>query len=112
NAPVPPPTVAAETLIGKPAPAVGLKDASGRIVNIGGDRNGMTRLNFWASWCAVCKKELPVLQKVNDIYSKKGVRFVNISTDGKIAGKEVEDAAKKLQVDIPIALDPTGDGGN
>jgi thiol-disulfide isomerase/thioredoxin len=102
-------TVLAESLIGKPAPAVGLKDASGRNVNIGGARDEVTVVNFWASWCAICKKELPVLQKVNEVYSKKGVRFVNISTDGKVAGKEVEDAAKKLQVDIPIALDPNGD---
>lgn len=36
-------------------------------------------LNFWASWCAPCKKELPVLEKTSNKYSENDVKFIGIN---------------------------------
>ena len=38
-------------------------------------------VNFWATWCAPCKAEIPALSKVYDKYKSKGVVFLGVLTD-------------------------------
>ena len=38
-------------------------------------------LIFWASWCSPCIREIPVIAKLNDLYSKKGLVVTSISID-------------------------------
>jgi len=38
-------------------------------------------INFWATWCAPCVKELPSFEKLNDKYVNKGVKVVLVSLD-------------------------------
>src|SRR5579862_2236169 len=44
-------------------------------------------VNFWATWCAPCKKEIPWLIKLNDAYSSRGLVILGISMDDE--GKKV-----------------------
>ena len=38
-------------------------------------------INFWATWCKPCVKELPVFEKLNSEYKKKGVEVILVSLD-------------------------------
>ncbi len=38
-------------------------------------------INFWATWCIPCVKELPFFQEVHDTYSSKNVKVVLVSLD-------------------------------
>lgn len=38
-------------------------------------------VNFWATWCAPCVKELPYFEKVNENYKDKGVEVLLVSLD-------------------------------
>jgi thiol-disulfide isomerase/thioredoxin len=38
-------------------------------------------VNFWATWCAPCREEIPVFVKLQDRYRDKGLQFVGISID-------------------------------
>jgi len=38
-------------------------------------------VNFWATWCAPCVKELPYFEEINDNYKKKGVEVLLVSLD-------------------------------
>lgn len=38
-------------------------------------------VNFWATWCAPCVKELPYFEKINQIYSDKNVEVLLVSLD-------------------------------
>jgi len=38
-------------------------------------------VNFWATWCAPCQKEIPIFVKMQEKYSSKGLQFVGISID-------------------------------
>lgn len=38
-------------------------------------------INFWATWCKPCVKELPAFEKLNSEYKKKGVEVILVSLD-------------------------------
>jgi thiol-disulfide isomerase/thioredoxin len=38
-------------------------------------------INFWATWCAPCIKELPYFEKLNEVYANQGVEVVLVSLD-------------------------------
>ena len=45
-------------------------------------KNGKTYvINFWATWCAPCVKELPAFEKINKEYSNKNVEVLLVSLD-------------------------------
>ncbi|RMG04288.1 MAG: TlpA family protein disulfide reductase [Nitrospirae bacterium] len=72
---------AIEEMVGKPAPYFSLKGVDGREYSLTDFAGEVILLNFWASWCPPCRKELPVLEKIEGDYNGKGFRVVTISTD-------------------------------
>jgi thiol-disulfide isomerase/thioredoxin len=41
----------------------------------------LTMINLWATWCSPCKKELPDLEKLNQVLSEKNCQIIGIITD-------------------------------
>lgn len=46
-------------------------------------------INFWATWCKPCVKELPYFEQINDKYSSKKLRVILVSLDFKSKTKEL-----------------------
>ena len=68
------------TAVGKPAPELILPDLSKNPHPL--YRTGsFTLLNFWASWCAPCRKEHPELKRLLAVYGAKGFSIIGISLD-------------------------------
>jgi thiol-disulfide isomerase/thioredoxin len=64
-------------------------------------------LNFWASWCAPCRKELPALNALHAEIAPRGGRVVAVSVDEELAN--VERFAKVHALSLPIVADgPAG----
>ena len=63
---------------GAEAPAATFSDAAGKAVSIAGFRGRPVLLNLWASWCAPCVKELPMLEAID---RAGGVRVIAVSQD-------------------------------
>ena len=58
--------------------------------------NKYVLIDFWASWCAPCRKEIPNLKVLYAKYHDKGLQIISISTDRKAADWEKALAAEKL----------------
>ncbi len=90
-------------LDGKPAPAFALRDLQGKKVSLADYRGRPVLVNFWATWCAPCKLEMPWFEQFRQQYAPQGFEILGIAEDD--AGKdEIAKAAKKLGVSYPILL--------
>ena len=97
-------------LLGKPAPPVELKWLDGGDFTLA-DHAGseIVMLDFWATWCGPCVKEMPLLADVADEFKSKGVVFfaVNQGDDRET----IRDFLKQKELEIPVALDASGQTG-
>jgi thiol-disulfide isomerase/thioredoxin len=60
-------------------------------------------VNLWATWCAPCMAELPVLQSLFVQWSPRGVEFAAISQDDRKA--DIDMVVGDLQLTLPVVLD-------
>ncbi len=82
-----------------------LSDQQGTNLNLAEQRGEIILINFWASWCGPCRKEMPVLQKLQDKYQDLGVQVwgVNVEQENQ-AGK---DFLADLDLSFSIFFDQT-----
>lgn len=69
--------------VGQPAPDFTFQTAKGKQTSLSKFKGKTLVLDFWASWCGPCRKEIPNLKRLYDEYNKKGVVFLSVSIDAK-----------------------------
>ena len=86
-----------------------LRDLSGRSVKLSALRGKVVVVDFWASWCVPCKKELPALDGLARRYNaaKKDVVILVINIDKERAKAERFLASAKV-TSCRVLLDPDG----
>ncbi|NYF79479.1 thiol-disulfide isomerase/thioredoxin [Granulicella arctica] len=90
-------------LRGKAAPAFTLVSLDGKKVSLADYKGRPVLVNFWATWCAPCKLEMPWFEEFRAKYAGQGFEVLGIAEDD--AGKdEIAKAAKKLGTTYPILL--------
>jgi thiol-disulfide isomerase/thioredoxin len=94
---------AAEALESSKAPVWELKDPDGQRVKSSDFAGKVVILNFWATWCAPCKAEIPGFIELQKIYGERGLVVVGISIDEHGVAK-VKQFTKELGVNYPIVL--------
>lgn len=92
------------------APDFELESASGETVSLSQFQGQPVIVNFWATWCAPCRAELPDFQRVSDTYSDQGLQFVllNQAEDAETAQSFLDD----LGIDMTTLLDKRGEVAN
>ena len=88
--------------IGEPAPALVLTAIDGRTFDLAKLRGKVVMVNYWATWCAPCRKEMPQLDAFYRRYRSKGLEIVGISID---FDRDLDKARKVAQtVTYPTAF--------
>ncbi|HUO96965.1 MAG TPA: TlpA disulfide reductase family protein [Steroidobacteraceae bacterium] len=62
-------------------PAVTLKDLDGKSHALADWQGKALVINFWATWCAPCRREIPLLNRIRRDYAAKSVEVVGIAVD-------------------------------
>ncbi len=78
------PAAATEPTVGKPAPAFDVTTFDGKHVALADLKGQVVVLNFWATWCAPCKTELPLLDAYYKLRQAAGLRVVAVTTEDSI----------------------------
>src|SRR5262249_38210948 len=68
-------------LAGKPAPAFELKDLAGKKVSIADFKGKTVLLDFWATWCAPCRQEMPIFEKLHREFAGKDLVILTVDVD-------------------------------
>lgn len=91
-----------------PAPDVSVVSlANGNTLNLSELKGKVVLLNFWATWCPPCRKEIPSMMKLNSLMAGKPFQMVAISIDegGKPA---IESFFKESGFSLPAYIDGSG----
>lgn len=88
----------------RPAPNFTLETLEGGNFQLSDHTGEVIVLNFWATWCAPCRIEIPDLIELQDELGEEGVQVVGISLDHD--GREIVEAfAEEVGFNYPIVLD-------
>lgn len=60
-------------------------------------------INFWATWCPPCRKEIPSLIELQEKHGAKGFSVIGISTD-QGGSSLVAKFAQKMQINYPVVI--------
>ena len=91
-------------LRGKPAPAFTLLDLNGKTISLSDFKGRPLVVNFWGTYCAPCKIEMPWLQEFSLKYAADGFQVVGVTYDSEVGKDTIARETQKLGVTYPILL--------
>lgn len=90
--------------IGSHLPEFSVKDLQGRELSSAELRGKVVLIDFWATWCQPCKKEMPGYQKLLDEYGSRGFAVIGLKFDVMRDTENPIQFARKMGVKYPLAV--------
>jgi thiol-disulfide isomerase/thioredoxin len=90
--------------IGSSLPEFSVKDLQGYDVSSAELRGKVVLIDFWATWCQPCKKEMPGYQRLLDKYSTRGFAVIGFKFDTMMDTEEPLSFAGKIGVRYSLAV--------
>lgn len=90
--------------IGSRLPDFSVKDLQGREISSVDLRGKVVLIDFWATWCQPCKKEMPGYQRLLDRHGSKGFAVVGFKFDTMMDTEDPLQFAKSIGVHYPLAI--------
>jgi thiol-disulfide isomerase/thioredoxin len=90
--------------IGSNLPEFSVKDLQGQEISSADLRGKVVLVDFWATWCQPCKKEMPGYQKLVNLYSPRGFAVIGFKFDTMTDVQDPISFAKKIGVRYPLAV--------
>ena len=92
--------------IGSRLPEFSVNDLQGREVSSADLRGKVVLVDFWATWCQPCKKEMPGYQQLLNLYGSRGFAVIGFKFDTMMDMEDPAQFAKKIGVRYPLAVAP------
>ena len=89
-------------LLNRPAPQFSLVDLHGARIDLARDRGKVVLLNFWATWCAPCRVEMPQFVQWQQQFAGQGFQIIGVSIVDSAA--PVGPFVAKMRLDYPVAM--------
>lgn len=95
--------------VGDTAPDFSIKLATGETLKLSDLRGKIVMLQFTASWCGVCRKEMPFIERDIWLKHRDNKAFSLIAIDRDEPLEVVNEFVKSTKITYPIGLDPKAD---
>ncbi len=95
---------------GKMLPASIVSDLKGQPVGFADSAAKGRVVNFWATWCPPCRREMPLLESVYQQYREQGIEIIGVATDSD--RQLIEDYVNRVGVNYPVWQDFIRADGN
>jgi peroxiredoxin len=86
-----------------PAPDFSVKDLQGKALNLAAYKGKVLVINFWATWCPPCRREIPDFIAAYKELKGEGLEILGLSVD-EITGPSLLEWTRKMGINYPIAL--------
>ena len=86
----------------QPAPQVELTDLDGKKLDLAAYKGDVVLVDFWATWCSPCRKEIPHFVDLQNKYGTQGFRVIGISMDD--GPGPVREFSEKFHMNYPVAM--------
>jgi cytochrome c biogenesis protein CcmG/thiol:disulfide interchange protein DsbE len=105
-----PAPVRAAPEIGKAAPALVVTQLDGQTFDLAKLRGKVVLVNYWATWCAPCRKDMPKLDAFYRSHHQQNLEMIGISVDRPGDLQKVRKVMASLAYPVAVLKDVTVDG--
>lgn len=93
---------AEHSLVNRPAPEFSRTDLQGARIDLAHYKGKVVLLNFWATWCAPCRVEMPRFVRWQQQYGPRGFQVIGVSIDDSAA--PVRPFVAKMRLNYPVLM--------
>jgi thiol-disulfide isomerase/thioredoxin len=86
-------------------PVLKITQLDGKVFDLAAQKDKIVIINFWAKWCANCRREMPILDEVYKEYKSRGFEIISINIDSKRHREEVQEVAKHFSFPNSMTAD-------
>jgi thiol-disulfide isomerase/thioredoxin len=79
-----------------------VKDIAGKDVRLSQYKGQVVLLNFWATWCVPCKREIPSLAALYRDYKEHGFVVLGVSVDSEV--RSIKPFARAMKMNYPVLI--------
>lgn len=94
-------TIKADTLVGKRRPDFALNDVDGKKHDIADWDGKVLIVNFWATWCPPCRREIPAFIALQEKYESQGFAVIGVALDEQQAAIDYVDP---MGINYPVLV--------
>lgn len=104
------PCAYADSELGQPAPTLVIEELNGNSFDLAAQHGKVTIVNFWATWCPPCRKEMPALDAFYRHYHDRGLEMIGLSADRPHDRSEVKKVMQSFSYPAAMLDDAKSDG--